>query len=61
VANLTTANVTVTYEADYGVANGSVSVKIENYQYTFMGLTLTMPTYQTTVAGESAGFVPPDI
>lgn len=61
VPNLATSNVTVTYSSDYGVATGTVSVKIENYQYTFMGLTLTMPTYQTTVAGESAGFVPPDI
>lgn len=60
VPNLTTSNVTVTYSSDYGIATGSVSVKIENYQYTFMGLTLTMPTYQTTVAGESAGFVPAD-
>lgn len=61
VYGLTATNVTVTYEADYGIATGRVSVKIEGYQYSFMGVTLTMPPYQTTVAGESAGFVPPDI
>lgn len=61
VHNLAASNVTVTFSSDYGVATGTVSVKIENYQYVFMGLTLTMPPYLTTVAGESAGFVPPDI
>lgn len=63
VPNLTLANVTVTYSTNppFGVATGSVSVKIENYQYSFMGLTLTMPPYTTTVQGESAGFVPADL
>jgi Flp pilus assembly protein TadG len=63
VPNLTTTNVTVTYSTDppFGVATGNVSVKIEGYQYTFMGLNLTMPPYQTTVAGESAGFIPADL
>lgn len=61
VPNLQTTNVTVTYSENFGVATGTVSVKIESYQYTFMGLTLTMPLYQTTVAGESAGFVPPNL
>jgi len=63
VPNLQSSNVTVTYSTSpaFGVATGTVSVKIENYQYTFMGLPLTMPTYQTTVQGESAGFIPADI
>ena len=61
VPNLQLSNVTVTYASDFGVATGTVSVKIENYQYTFMGLNLTMPPYQTTVAGESAGFIPANI
>ena len=63
VPNLQASNVTVTYSTSppFGVATGTVSVKIENYQYTFMGLPLTMPTYQTTVQGESAGFIPADI
>ena len=61
VPNLQATNVTVTYSTDYGVAIGTISVKIENYQYTFMGLNLTMPPYTTTMPGESAGFIPPDI
>ena len=61
--NLQTSNVTVTYSTTppFGVATGTVSVKIEGYQYIFMGFTITMPTYQTTVQGESAGFIPADI
>lgn len=60
VYNLTPANVTVTYSNNYGVAAGTVSVKIETYSYIFAvgGITLTMPPYQTTVIGESAGYVP---
>jgi Flp pilus assembly protein TadG len=63
VPNLQAANVTVTYSTipPFGVATGEVSVKIENYQYIFMGLPLTMPPYQTTLQGESAGFIPPDL
>jgi Flp pilus assembly protein TadG len=65
VPNLALTNVTVTYSEapapPFGVATGSVSVKIEGYQYTFMGLTLTMPPYTTTVAGESAGFIPSNL
>src|SRR6185369_1865701 len=35
VNNLTAANITVCYSNDFGVAQGTVSVKIENYNYTF--------------------------
>lgn len=61
--NLQTSNVTVTYSTSpaFGVATGTVTVKIESYQYNFMGLSVTMPAYETTVQGESAGFIPPDI
>ena len=61
--NLQTSNVTVTYSTDpaFGVATGTVSVKIEGYVYSFMGFSITMPTYQTTVQGESAGFVPANL
>ena len=61
--NLTISNVTVTYSTSpaFGVATGTVSVKIENYQYNFMGFNITMPTYQSTLQGESAGFVPANI
>ena len=60
VNNLTASNVTVCYSSDYGVAQGTVSVKIENYNYTFAvaATLINMPPYQTTVIGESAGTVP---
>src|SRR5882672_8397270 len=35
VNNLQASNVTVCYSSDYGIAHGTVSVKIENYNYTF--------------------------
>ena len=60
VYNLQPSNVTVCYSSDYGVGQGTVSVKIENYSYTFAvgSVSLTMPAYQTTVVGESAGTEP---
>ncbi len=58
VYNLTPANITVEYSSDFGVAQGTVSVKIVNYDYTFAvaATLINMPAYQTTVVGESAGF-----
>src|SRR6266496_620630 len=70
VNNLTPANVAVEYSVntalagqlpnDFGVGRGTVSVKIVNYNYTFAvaGRVINMPPYQTTVVGESAGFIP---
>ena len=60
VYNLQPSNVTVCYSNDYGVGQGTVSVKIEGYSYTFAvgGFNINMPAYQTTVVGESAGTVP---
>jgi Flp pilus assembly protein TadG len=70
VNNLTPANVTVEYSVntapadqppnDFGVARGTVSVKIVNYNYTFAvaARIINMPPYQTTAMGESAGFIP---
>jgi Flp pilus assembly protein TadG len=59
VNNLQPSNVTVCYSADYGVAQGTVSVKIEGYTYRFaLGKVISMPAYQTTVMGESAGWTP---
>lgn len=42
----------------FGIAQGSVSVKIQSYNYNFVlsPVTLTMPAYETTVRGESAGY-----
>ena len=61
--NLSTSNVTVVYSTTppFGVATGTVSVRIDGYQYSFMGFSITMPTYQSTLQGESAGIVPPDL
>jgi TadE-like protein len=60
VNGLTPANVQVDYSPDFGVAQGTVSVKIINYNYTFAvaARVINMPPYQTTVVGESAGFTP---
>ena len=60
VNNLQASNVTVCYSNDYVVGQGTVSVKIEVYSYTFAvgALNINMPAYQTTVVGESAGAVP---
>jgi len=45
---------------DFGVARGTVSVRIENYYFNFIlsPTPILMPPYKTTVAGESAGFIP---
>lgn len=60
VNNLQPSNITVCYSSDYGVGQGTVSVKIESYTYTFAvgAFTINMPAYQTTVVGESAGTEP---
>jgi len=59
VPNLQPSNVTVTYSSDYGIASGTVSVKIVNYQVQFFGFNRVMPPYETTLRGENAGYVPP--
>src|SRR6266446_6784324 len=60
VNNLQPSNVLVCYSSDFGVAQGTVSVKIVNYNYTFAvaAQVINMPAYQTTVVGESAGTIP---
>lgn len=64
VYNLQPGNVTVTY-AGLNVAQGTVTVTITGYTYPFVLPTtttsITMPPYRTTLTGESAGFIPPDI
>ena len=65
VYGLTTGNVDVVYSGDFGVKQGTVSVKITGYNFDFtiplIGATLTMPSYHTTLTGESGGYVPPDL
>ena len=64
VYNLQTTNVTVTYTG-LNVAQGSVTVTISNYSFPFVlptrSTSITMPPYRTTVTGESAGFIPPNL
>lgn len=72
VYNLQPGNVTVCYSGNgcnpstpFGVAAGSVTVTITGYSFPFILPTsttsITMPPYRTTITGESAGFVPPNI
>ena len=65
VTNLTPSNVSVTYTSDFGIKQGSVTVKITNYTFSFVvpliGATINMGEYKTTLTGEAAGFLPPTI
>ncbi len=64
VDNLTTGNVTVNY-SNFGLEGGTVSVSITNYQFQFLvplvKTAIQMPSYRTTLTGESAGLVPADL
>ena len=63
ISGLQTSNVTVDNSTGtgFGVASGTVSVSIDSYSYTFITTSITMPSYRTTLSGECAGFIPPDI
>ncbi|MGI8996385.1 MAG: TadE/TadG family type IV pilus assembly protein [Pyrinomonadaceae bacterium] len=63
--NLTTDDVEVDYSTtpNFGVKQGTVSVKITGYQFNFvvpllLGAPLPLPEYHTTLTGESAGYIP---
>jgi Flp pilus assembly protein TadG len=64
VNGLTTANVAVTYNG-FGVNAGTVKVGITGYDFSYsvalFGTTLRMPAYSTTLPGENAGYVPPNL
>lgn len=64
VDNLKTENVQVQYSS-FGLGAGTVSVSITNYKFQFIipivGTTISMPSYTTTLTGENAGFVPPNL
>ena len=64
IYNLQPDNITVVYTG-LNVAQGTVSVTINDYTFPFVLPTkttsITMPPYRTTLTGESAGFIPPDI
>lgn len=76
VYNLQPANVTVCYSGGtcnpattanpaFNVAQGSVTVTITGYTFPFVLPTsttsVTMPPYRTTLTGECAGFLPPNL
>lgn len=64
VDNLTPGNVQVQY-SNFGLGAGTVSVSITGYQFQFVipivGTTISMPNYNTTLTGENAGLVPPNL
>ena len=64
VNNLTPAHVQIQY-SNFGLGAGTVSVSITNYQFQFVipivGTSISMPNYTTTLTGENAGFVPPNL
>jgi len=61
VNNLTTANVNVSYSG-FGLSGGTATVTITNYQFQFVipvaNTSIQMPSYRTTLTGESAGLIP---
>lgn len=66
VSGLTTSNVAVSYENYNGIQlSAKATVSITSYQFRFaipmIGGTLNMPSYETSLPGESAGIVPCDI
>jgi Flp pilus assembly protein TadG len=64
VKGLTTDNVQVSHSG-FGVNAGRVTVSVINYDFSLVvplfGTTLRMPSYQTTLTGENAGYVPPTL
>ena len=64
IPNLTPDNVEVNY-SNWAVNGGRVTVSITEYEFQFVipivGTTITMPSYTTTLTGESIGFVPDPI
>lgn len=66
VSGLTTGNVNVEYQNYNGLQLSSrATVSISNFQFQFsvplIGGTLNMPSYRTSLPGESAGYVPCDV
>jgi hypothetical protein len=61
VPNLSTTNVTVTYN-QFALNRGTATVSIDNYKFQFVipivGTTINMPHYTTSLTGESAGYIP---
>ena len=64
VTDLSSANVAVNY-SNFGLEGGTVSVSITGYQFKFLvplvSGAISMPNYQTTLTGESAGLLPANL
>ena len=62
--NLTTAKVNVDYN-NFGLNDGTVTVSIDSYEFQlvlpFTGAGIPMPSYSTTLTGESAGLIPNNV
>ena len=62
VPGLSTANVTVSRTSDFSVNQGTATVSITGYEFQFvlpmLPKKIAMPSYSTTLTGESAGLVP---
>jgi Flp pilus assembly protein TadG len=66
VSGLTTSQVVLVYENYNGIElNSTATVSISGYQFKFavplVGGTVNMPSYQTSLPGESAGYIPCNI
>ena len=67
ISNLQASNVSVEFSTspNFGLAAGTVSVSITGYSYPFVLPSVTtsipMPPYRTTLSGECAGFIPPNL
>ena len=64
VSGLVPGQIDLSYSG-FGVKQGTITVRITNYQFTFLvpliGATLTLPEYKTTLTGESAGYEPANL
>ena len=61
VENLSTTNVDVDY-SNFGVSTGTVTVSVNRYEFhlvlPLLVTSIQMPSYSTTLTGESAGLMP---
>ena len=62
VTGLTPGMVKITHSGDFNVGEGTVTVKIDAYDFNFVvplvGTKIRMPAYTSSLTGESAGKVP---
>ena len=64
LSDLSAENVDVTY-TNFGLNDGTVTVSITDYDFEFvlpfLGTSITMPGYSTTLTAESAGLIPNNV